>query len=51
MSDDKLRFVSGGHPEVLRCPAYSKRDRVGYKTDDIKGFDKVGCLPKTIKVR
>ena len=41
-------------PEVLRCPASSKRDSegVGYKTiaDNIKGFDKVGCLPKTINL-
>ena len=41
-------------PEVLRCPASSKRDAegVGYKTiaDNIKGFDKVGCLPKTINL-
>ena len=37
--------------EVLHCPAYSKCDRVGYNTDNIKGFDNVGCLPKTVKVR
>ena len=39
---------------MLRCPASSKRDAegVGYKTiaDNIKGFDKVGCLPKTINL-
>ena len=39
---------------MLRCPASSKRDTegVGYKTiaDNIKGFDKVGCLPKTINL-
>ena len=41
-------------PEVLRCSASSKRDAegVGYKTiaDNIKGFDKVGCLPMTINL-
>ena len=41
-------------PEVLRCPASSKRDAegVGYKTiaDNIKGFGKVGCLPKAINL-
>ena len=35
-------------PELLRCPASSKRDAEGYKTiaDNIK----VGCLPKTINL-
>ena len=41
-------------PEVFRYPASSKRypEGVGYKTiaDNIKGFDKVGCLPKTINL-
>ena len=36
-------------PDVLRCPASSKRDADGVAIN-IKGFDQVGCLPKTINL-
>ena len=52
MSDDKLEQMRSGSEEhtgrvSLSCFFKTRRKTI---VDNIKGFDKVGCLPKTINL-